>query len=225
MFSHFIFKYIQWYLYTLCYLTYQNFYKIFLLGQYLAGIFINKRLIHNRFRKVIKMSEGYKRHSHEDRKDLAGEYRWGDTGQIVLLFVFIIGMISDLFLFKVSDSWQDVYPWYFRIVIFLPLLFVAGYFAQQAHKKVFKEERKELMVIKTDVFARIRHPMYFGSILTYLGFVILSLSVIALLIFVVIVIFYYYLCRYEEQLLLAKLGDEYKNYMKNVPMLIPKVRK
>ena len=54
------------------------------------------------------------------------------------------------------------------------------------------------MVIKTDAFVRIRHPIYLGSILIYLGFVILSLSVIALVIFVVIVIFYYYLCHYEE---------------------------
>ncbi len=30
---------------------------------------------------------------------------------------------------------------------------------------------------------------------------------------------------YEEQLLLERLGDEYKQYMKNVPMLIPKIRK
>ena len=171
------------------------------------------------------MNKGHKRHSHEHRKDLAGEYRWGDTGQLVFLIVFIIGMTSDLFLLKVSDSWQDAFPWYFRIVVFLPLLFVAGYFAQRAHKKVFEEERKELMVIKTDVFARVRHPLYFGSILIYLGFVTLSASVIALVIFFIIVMFYYYLCRYEEQLLLAKLGDEYKNYMKNVPMLIPRMKK
>jgi len=181
--------------------------------------------MHSRFRKVINMNEGHKRHSHEHREDLAGEFRWGDTGQILFLIVFIIGMTSDLFLLKVSDSWQDIFPWYFRIVVFLPILFVAGYFAQRAHKKVFGEEQKELMVIKTDVFARLRHPMYFGSILIYLGFVILSLSVVALVIFVVVVIFYYYLCRYEEQILIAKLGDEYKNYMKKVPMLIPRIRK
>ena len=171
------------------------------------------------------MKKEHKRKSHEHRKDLAGEYRWGDTGQIVFLIVFIIGMASDLFLLKVSNSWQYAFPWYFRIVLFFPLLFVAGYFAQRAHKKVFGEERKEIMVIRTDVFAMVRHPMYFGSILIYLGFVILSASVIALVIFFIIVMFYYYLCRYEEQLLLAKLGDEYKNYMKNVPMLIPRVRK
>jgi len=73
-------------------------------------------------------------------------------------------------------------------------------------EKVFKEVRKEINVIKTDVFARIRHPMYFGSILTYVCFIILSLSIVALVIFIAIVIFYYYLCRYEENLLIEKLG-------------------
>lgn len=170
------------------------------------------------------MNEGHRRKSHEHRKDLAGEYRWGDTGQLVFLIIFIIGMTSDLFLLKVSYSLQDLFPWYFRILVFLPLLFIAGYFAQRADKKVFHEERKKLMVIKTDVFSRIRHPMYFGSILLYLCFVILSLSVIALVIFVSVVIFYYYLCRYEEQILIEKLGDEYKNYMKKVPMLISKFK-
>ena len=170
------------------------------------------------------MVEGHKRQSHEHRKDLAGENKWGDMGQIIFLIIFIIGMASDLFLLKLSDSWQHVFPWYLRIVVFLPLLLVAWFFAQRAHKKVFGEEQKEIIVIKTDVFARIRHPMYFGSIMTFLSFVILSLSVIALVIFVVVVMFYYYLCRYEEKVLLEKLGNEYKDYMKNVPMLFPKIR-
>jgi len=170
------------------------------------------------------MNKEHKRKSHEHRKDLAGEYRWGDTGQIIFLIVFIIGIISDLFLLKISDSWQNVFAWYFRIVVFIPLLFIAGYFAQRAHKIVFQQERDDLIVIKTDVFAMIRHPMYFGSILTYLGFVILSFSVIALIVFVIVVIFYFYLCRYEEQILIEKLGDQYKNYMKKVPMLIPFIK-
>jgi protein-S-isoprenylcysteine O-methyltransferase Ste14 len=167
------------------------------------------------------MVEGHKRHTHEHRKDLAGEHRWSDTGQIIFLIVFIIGMISDLFLVKLSSSWQDTFPWYYRIVVFIPIFCIAGYFGQRSHNIIFKEERHKLMVIQNDVYARIRHPMYFGSILTYLGFVILSLSVIALVIFIMVVIFYYYICRYEEKVLIEKLGNSYREYMKKVPMLIP----
>ena len=170
------------------------------------------------------MSESYKRQSHEHRSDLSGEYRWGDMGQLLFVIVFIAGMLSDIFLLNISASWQQTFPWYIRIVLFLPVFFMAVYFAQKAHKKVFEEERKELMVIKTDVFGRLRHPMYFGFLLIYVSFVLLSLSVIAAVIFVVVVLFYYYLCRYEERLLIEKLGEEYTEYMKHVPMLFPKLR-
>jgi protein-S-isoprenylcysteine O-methyltransferase Ste14 len=170
------------------------------------------------------MNKGYKRHTNEHRKDLAGENRWGDTGQILLLIIFIIGVIIDIFLLKTSNYWQELIPWHVRIIVLLPILFIAGYFAQKAHKKVFKEKRKELMVIQNDVFAIIRHPMYFGSILIYLGMVILSLSLIGLIIFLVVFIFYYYLCRYEEKLLIEKLGNKYLEYMKKVPMLVPFIK-
>ena len=144
------------------------------------------------------MTDAYKRKSHEHRTDLAGEYRWGDTGQFLLLIIFIIGMTIDLFLLKILNYWQDIFTWYYRFIVFIILFFIACYFSQKAHKKIFDEERQKLTVIKTDIYARIRHPMYFGFILIYLSFVILSLSIIALVIFVIVVIFYYYLCRYEE---------------------------
>ncbi len=171
------------------------------------------------------MIGNHKKQYQEHREDLAGEYKWGDTGQLLLIIVFIIGLMADLFLFKLSDSWQNIFPWYLRIIVILPLMISAGYLNQRAHKKIFIEKRMKLMVIKTDVYSIIRHPMYFGSILIYLSFVILSLSLIALMIFVVVVIFYYYLCLYEEDLLITKLEDEYKDYMKNVPMLIPRIKR
>jgi len=167
------------------------------------------------------MNVGHKRKSHEHRKDLVGEHKWGDIGQIIFLTIFVIGIATDLFLFKLSAPWQEEFLWYFRIIIFIPLFLIAGYFAQKAHKKVFQEERKNPMVIKTDIFAVIRHPMYFGSILIYLAFLVLGLSFIGLIIFIFVVIFYYYLCRYEEKLLIQKFGKEYIEYMKKVPMLIP----
>lgn len=171
------------------------------------------------------MTNGHKRHNYEKRVDIAGEYRWGDAGQLLLLIIFIIGMVSDSFFIKITSSWQDVIPLYVPIIIFIPLIFISGYLAQSGLTKVFKEERKELEVINSGVFGIVRHPIYLGSILIFLSFTILSLSIIALIIWFVIVIFYYYLCRYEEKLLIEKLGEKYRDYMKEVPMLIPRIRR
>lgn len=171
------------------------------------------------------MTNGHKRHNYEKRVDIAGEYRWGDVGQIILFIIFIIGMVSDLFILNISRSWQDVIPWYVPVIIFIPLIFISGYLAQSGLKKVFKEERKELEVISSGVFGVVRHPIYLGSILIFLSFTVLSLSIIALVIWFVIIVFYYYLCRYEEKLLIGKLGKKYRDYMKEVPMLIPRIRR
>jgi len=195
-------------------------------GFFWGIIFLNiKWLTGGRYGLVSRMVEGHKRASHEHRVDLAGEYRWGDVGQGVLFLVFIVGMVLDVFVVKVSESWQNVFPWYFRVVVFLVVFFVGVNFMQRAHTIVFDQEREGLMVIKTGVFGMIRHPMYFGAMLMFLGFVVLSFSVFALVIFVGIVFFYYYLCRYEERLLLEKLGEDYRRYMVSVPMWFPRGRR
>ena len=171
------------------------------------------------------MVEGHTRKSHEHRQDLAGEYKWGDTGQILFLLIFIIGTIADFFIFNISKSYQHIIPLYYRLAIFIPLIITAVYTIQKSHQQIFREQRKKLMVITTGIYGKIRHPMYTGSLIIYLAFVILTLSPIALIIFILASIFFYYLCQYEEQILIEKLGDEYKHYMKTVPMIIPRIRK
>jgi protein-S-isoprenylcysteine O-methyltransferase Ste14 len=168
------------------------------------------------------MTEGYTRSHYAHRSDLAGEHRWGDTGQLILILVFIIGTGLDLFVFDLSSAWQGMVPWYLRVLVFLPLFFAAGYFAQRSHTLIFGQKREKLMVIDTGVYARLRHPMYFAALLTYLGFVILSLSAVSLVIFVVTLVFYVFISRYEEQVLVERLGDDYRRYKQTVPMLVPK---
>ena len=169
----------------------------------------------------MNKTEGVRK-KYESRKDLAGEHRWGDTGQLIFLFIFIIGVVIDIFIIQLAFSIQTFAPWYIRVPIFIILFLISGYFSRAGLKKVFQEERKTLQVIDSGVFSIIRHPIYFGSLLMYLSFVILTLSVIGFIIWCAIFVFYYYLCKYEEQLLIQKLGNKYKQYMKHVPMLLPK---
>jgi len=168
------------------------------------------------------MTEGHTRNHYAHRNDLAGEHRWGDTGQLILILIFIVGTILDLFVLNLSSGWQDVMPLYLRVLIFIPLFLTALYFGRRSHRIIFGRQRDGLMVIKEDVYSRIRHPMYFASLLTYLGFVVLSLSVVSFVIFLVAIGFYVFICRYEEKVLIEKLGEDYLKYKKQVPMLFPK---
>jgi len=77
---------------------------------------------------------------------------------------------------------------------------------------VVDHEHKPGKVITNGAFKYVRHPLYLASILTYLGLTISTLSLISLALFVGIFVFYNYIASYEEKLLEAKFGDEYRKY-------------
>ncbi|RKY79283.1 hypothetical protein DRQ07_06590 [candidate division KSB1 bacterium] len=166
-----------------------------------------------------------KQKRHSDRHDLAGEYRYGDSGQIFLLVIFIITWITDSFIFHFSCLNSVRFTFLFRLPISLVILFFSGYFAQSGLKIIFGKIRENPEIVNTGVFNIVRHPIYLGSILFYLGIIVLFPTWASIILFVAITAFYYFISLYEEKLLLQKFGDRYKKYQKEVPMLIPFFRK
>lgn len=158
---------------------------------------------------------------HKNRPDLAGEHKFGDAGQMMLLVVFLTVWILDSFVFKLSTFLNEDVRWYFPVVLGIIILALAGYFTGAGLKTVFGEVRNPPQVITSGVFSIVRHPVYLGSIMTILGLTIMTLSLFSLIIWLIIVIFYYYISHHEEKLLLARFGKEYEDYMKKVPMLFP----
>ncbi len=105
------------------------------------------------------------------------------------------------------------------------ILFITGsYSIFTSHQIIFRKTEKETGVVTSGVFNKARHPMYLGSILLFLSFVILSYSILAFLFWLVICVFYYFISRHEEKLLINKFGDKYKEYQKKVPMFIPFIK-
>jgi protein-S-isoprenylcysteine O-methyltransferase Ste14 len=104
-------------------------------------------------------------------------------------------------------------------------LVLSGYLARTGLSIVFGEERKKPGVIRERVFNIVRHPVYLSEILLYLGLLMLSISLAAAIVWVVAIGFLHYISRYEERLLLARFGEEYELYMREVPMWIPRLRK
>ena len=156
---------------------------------------------------------------HKGREDLAGEHKWGDMIQLILLFVFILAVIADKGFLKISNSFSQILPSWVRIFLGLIVIFIGGALAKSGLNVVFGEVRGNPRVIREGAFKIVRHPVYLGSILTYLGFLMFSMSVLAAVVWLIIISFYYFISAYEEKLLLQKFGDEYKNYMKEVPMM------
>ena len=160
--------------------------------------------------------------THHGRKDLAGEHPLGDIGQIMLIIIFIAGTLIDKYILHTSILPPESFPSHLRILTALPFFIISLLLAISSHKTIFGEQRKELQVIKTGAFAIVRHPLYLSAIILYMGFIITSLSTIAFSIWLIILIFYHYISRYEEKILIDKLGPKYRQYMKEVPMFIPR---
>lgn len=158
-------------------------------------------------------------------KHLIGENHLSDIGQIICAFIFFGVWILDTFFFRFSTFLNKYLLLAVRIPFGVMLMVISGYLARTGLSVVFGEEREKPSVIKKGVFGIVRHPIYFSEVLLYLGFLILSLSLAAAVVWVFAIIFLYYISRYEEILLLSHFGDEYKKYMNEVPMWIPKIRK
>ncbi len=142
-------------------------------------------------------------------------------GQLILLVVFLIVWIADSFIFKYSTFLTQYISNYIRVPIALIVLVISGLLAWTGLKIVFGETREKPQVITTDVFSVVRHPIYLSLILLYLGFILLSLSLLSVLVWILIIVFYYMISRYEEKLLTQRFGSAYEEYKKKVPMLLP----
>ena len=160
---------------------------------------------------------------HENRDDLVGEHALGDALQLVLLVCFLVVWVLDSFVFKWSTFLADGFPAYIQIPLALLVLSGSGILARMGLQIVFGEVRPEPMVIRKGVFGIVRHPIYVACILFYLGMILTTLSLLSIAVWIVIVPFYYIISKYEEKLLLQKFGADYEDYMRSVPMWIPRL--
>jgi protein-S-isoprenylcysteine O-methyltransferase Ste14 len=77
-------------------------------------------------------------------------------------------------------------------------------------------------LIASGPFAYVRNPLYVGNILLWTGFSIAARLVwLAPIVVVLLAIEYHAIVRWEEQLLTARIGEPYVDYIRDVPRWIP----
>ena len=81
-----------------------------------------------------------------------------------------------------------------------------------SHGVVSHSEPHRRGLIFTGAFKYVRHPLYLGCILFYLGLALATASLFSLALWVAICLVYNYLASYEEKLLEAEFGESYRNY-------------
>ena len=101
------------------------------------------------------------------------------------------------------------------VLIFLPV------FVFRSKGKVKKENNwtETSVLVDTGIYSVVRHPLYLGWLLMYLGIILCSQHWLTIIIGIIGMVCVYLISRQEDQRLVEKFGDAYKHYMQSVPRI------
>ena len=155
-------------------------------------------------------------------KEKNGEHPLGDAGQLIFLAFFLVVWVGDSFFLRKSTFLADSIPLYIRLAILVLLLMTSTFIVRSGHE-VVSHEHPPTDVVSTGAFRYVRHPLYLGCILFYLGLAISTVSLFSFALLVLIFVFYNYIAGYEEELLVQRFGDRYSNYKKSAGKWVPRI--
>jgi protein-S-isoprenylcysteine O-methyltransferase Ste14 len=153
-----------------------------------------------------------------------GEHPLGDAGQLILFGLFLVLWILDSFILHLSTVLANIIPLALRLIILGVALITAVYLFKSGHV-VVNHDQRGLEVVSSGAFRYVRHPLYLGSILIYLGLTVSTASLFCLALLVLIFLFYNYIAGYEEKLLETKFGETYIAYEKKTGKWVPGISK
>lgn len=115
-----------------------------------------------------------------------------------------------------------------HFILSLPIIFIGAWFGiigvKETSLTVAETHRPE-KVISSGIYSRIRHPQYFGAILSHIGISILLSSFYSIVSTPIIIFIIYLFSWKEENELIREFGKDYVDYKKIVPMLFPRLRR
>jgi protein-S-isoprenylcysteine O-methyltransferase Ste14 len=102
------------------------------------------------------------------------------------------------------------------------IVFIGAEYVVEGWRAIHEATRQD--ELKTDgIYALVRHPQYTGLFLIVFGEGIVHWpTIVSVVAFPVIVVAYTVLARKEERQMLEKFGDDYREYARRVPMLVPR---
>ena len=156
------------------------------------------------------------KHGHDH---LAGEKPGSHTNQMILMIVFFVVWIVDSFLLRwTTFLFEFSFIWLYIIPAAL-ILVISVYLMNASHKDLF--DTKVEGISSVGVYGRVRHPMYLGTHLVYLGLAVATFSLAAIVVWIIAFAYYNSLANFEENLLEERFGEEYLEYKKSVRKWLP----
>ena len=147
------------------------------------------------------------------------------VGQMVILFCLVFPPVGG----DVTKADLGLTPSLFDPVIGLSLLLLSFVFVTEGISSLgnsltpFPKPREDNELIVSGAYQATRHPMYSGLIFGSCGLALITGSPVRTLLAASLAVLLYFKSQKEEGYLVEKHGDEYLEYQKNVPRLVPNV--
>ncbi|MFW9968826.1 MAG: methyltransferase family protein [Candidatus Odinarchaeota archaeon] len=141
--------------------------------------------------------------------------------QTLLPIIFFLIWILDTNVFEFSTFLNNFVHFLIRLILFIIVLAIALTFIMLSHQTLFKTHKPSDKLITIGILRYVRNPMYFGILLIYIAFLILSISLIGIGMFVIVFLVYNWMVNYEENILENMFGETYNEYKRKVPKWIP----
>lgn len=111
-----------------------------------------------------------------------------------------------------------------RLSLSILSLGTGGYLVVRFHMAIFEATDGRPELLNSGVYSWVRHPMYLGIWLFFLGFFLVIPSLLALTILAIFFIMYDRLATYEENYMIKVFGEKYLVYQGRVGKWFPRFR-
>ncbi|MFH0848963.1 MAG: isoprenylcysteine carboxylmethyltransferase family protein, partial [archaeon] len=159
------------------------------------------------------------------RTGLGAEHPYCDRVQILMILLFLVVWGTDSLVLNYSTFLVRLIPLILRMALSILSLGAGGYLAAKSHGLVLHRADDERKLADSGVYSLIRHPMYLGTLVFFLGFFFAISSLFSLVILILFFVIYDWMATYEENSLVRLLGEEYAAYQKRVPKWFPRLRR
>lgn len=133
--------------------------------------------------------------------------------------VFILVLLNYRVWFRDPVSPLQLISWILLIISLYVV--ITGYLLLKRKGKPTANFENTSLLVKTGIYKFIRHPLYLSIFLLGTGIMLKKPEQVQLILAVVNLIAVWITSKIEENEMIAKFGDEYRQYMKETKMFIP----
>jgi protein-S-isoprenylcysteine O-methyltransferase Ste14 len=163
--------------------------------------------------------------SSEHQHGIGAEHPQSHLVQLFCGVIFVLILVVDLLFLQITKQLGDSIPLVLRFSVFGFLIIISLTFIRSSHDNVLAPPVESQRLVVEGVYSYVRHPMYFGTLLIYLAFLVLSFSLISVIPLVFSLFLYNIIAKYEEKELEKIFGDKYLEYKRTVNRWFPIINK